>query len=154
MIPIDMERAARRLTLVSPLSYIEEEGLDPFSWGPEEGECLFCFQTGEGTEGIEVEEERFLGSLIFGARAGTASTGERIRELPRGAYLFVQLREILKREEILHLAAELHREGLWQRFSLEPRFFLRYLFEDRRGVTQLFRPLRGNINPAAEPPQP
>jgi hypothetical protein len=130
----------RKLTLVSPLLYVEEGGLDPFS-PPGEGEYLFCFETGAG--GIDVEDERFLGAPLFAARAGKAGQGEKSRELPAGVYLFVQPGEIPRREGIIHLAAELHREGLWQRFSMERRLFLRYLSEDHRRLIQFFRPLPG-----------
>jgi hypothetical protein len=60
--------------------------------------------------------------------------------LPAGDYLFSQKREILSREEILYLAAELQKEALWRRLSPEPRFYLRRLYEDGKGVTQLWRP--------------
>ncbi|MDR0719408.1 MAG: hypothetical protein LBF78_07200 [Treponema sp.] len=60
--------------------------------------------------------------------------------LPAGDYLFLQKREVLNREEILYLAAELQKESLWRRLSPEPRFYLRRLYEDGKGVTQLWRP--------------
>jgi hypothetical protein len=143
MIPVDMEKAMRKLTLMSPLPYIEVRGLDPFARPSGDRECLFCFETGDRAGGIEAEEEGFLGPLVFSARAGTAVEGERTRELPQGSYLFAQFREIPERGEIIRLAVELHKEGLWQRYIMEPRFFLRYLFEGPRGVVQILRPLRG-----------
>jgi hypothetical protein len=143
MIPVDMEQAMRQLTLMSPLPYVEAPGLDPFARPSGGGERLFCFETGDQAGGIDAEEDRFLGPLLFSARAGTAGRGEKPRELPRGAYLFAQFREIPEKSGIIRLAVELHKEGLWQRFVMEPRFFLRYLFEDRREVIQILRPLQG-----------
>jgi len=35
---------------------------------------------------------------------------------------------------------EVQDEGLWQRLKLAKRFYVRYLFEENRGVTQIWRP--------------
>jgi hypothetical protein len=61
-------------------------------------------------------------------------------ELPRGNYLFAQVRETLSRDEIIDLAIEVQSEGLWQRLELGFKYYLRFLFEDGSPVTQVFRP--------------
>ena len=92
-----------------------------------DGEKLFYFELDEAGE-FEPDKTRFLDNPV--------SCGE----LPPGDYLFAQKRETLNHKEIIDLAIEIHQEGLWQRLILGKRLYLRYLFEDGREVTQLFRP--------------
>jgi hypothetical protein len=137
-----------RLNLVSPLYYVRETGADPFVPSEEGGEYLFCFEL-EPSLVLEFEPDpaAFPGSLVFGGKAvhpaGAAdcTQGEKLT-LPAGNYLFFQARDILGKEEIAEMAVEIQQEGLWQRLKPGTRVYLRRLFEDRRGVTQLFRPYR------------
>jgi hypothetical protein len=65
--------------------------------------------------------------------------------LPAGQYIFSQKREILSRDEILEMTVEIQQEALWQRLIPAPRLYLRYLSEDGRGVTQVFRPYKEEV---------
>ena len=119
-----------RLNLLSSLYYAPGDASDPFSYREGDGEKLFYFELDEAQyRNIEPDKRKLLGNPAFGAP-----------ELPRGNYLFSQKREILNQEDIINLAVEIQSEGLWQRLLLERGLYLRYLFEDGRGVTQLFRP--------------
>jgi hypothetical protein len=155
-----------RLHLVSPLYYVRDEGInrdttnrgsrgstnqgnttDPFSYREEWGEMLFHFQLDENqSQSIEPDEKVLLSALISGGRAAdpeeAQSTGAAL-VLPEGDYLFSQVREILNPGDIAGLAAEVQKEGLWQRLRPGGELYLRYLFEDGRGVTQVFRPYTG-----------
>jgi len=146
-----METGISRLNLISPLYYAPGEKTDPFSYREDmEGaagvEELFCFELDESQfRSIEPDREKILGVLVFCGVSATdtapkAAEGEKLLQLPRGDYLFVQKRAILSREDTAGLAVELQQEGLWQRLLPGKRLYLRYLFEDGRGVTQLFRP--------------
>jgi hypothetical protein len=141
-----------RLHLVSPLYYIRidntiDNTTDPFSYREEMGEMLFHFELDpDQSRSIEPDERVLLSALISGGRAPRprepVSPDEALL-LPRGNYLFSQMREILSHEDIISLAAEVQKEGLWQRLRPGTELYLRYLFEDRRGVTQIFRPYAG-----------
>jgi hypothetical protein len=134
------------LKLISALYYVPTTERNPFSYREAEGERIFCFELDEkGYLSFEPDKTRLLGNLIFGGEltkdAETAGeTGHRFAELPKGNYLFAQQREILSRDDIITLAIEIQREGLWQRLKPGKLLYLRYLFEDGRPVTQLFRP--------------
>jgi hypothetical protein len=142
-----------RLNLVSPLYYIRDEKADPFARREESEEMLFCFEI-DPAQGLSIEpdESRLLTALIFGGRAADPGTpaadpGEvpgafagAALQLPAGNYLFSQEREMLSRDEIAGMAAEVQKEGLWQRLRPGKELYLRYLFEDGKGVTQIFRP--------------
>ena len=128
------------LDLRAPLRYAETPGLDPFSC-PVPGasdELLFCFELDpEQAAGIEPDPACFPGKLLFAGR----EDGERgEKTLPAGQYLFIQRREALRREEIIDMAVEQQKDGLWERLRLENRLYIRRLFEDNSQVTQLFRP--------------
>jgi hypothetical protein len=133
-----------RLHLVSPLYYLRDEGIEPFSYSEEGGETLFYFELDPNqSQSIEPDERLLLSALIAGGRAAgpedSVAPGKAL-VLPAGNYLFSQVREILSREDSISLAAEVQKEGLWQRLCPGAAFYLRYLFEDGRGVTQVFRP--------------
>jgi len=122
------------LTLLSPLHYsaAKSDPADdnPFNYREEDGEKLYCFMLNENEySGFEPDKKTLLGSLVFSADT-----------LPAGKYLFAQKREILSREEIIDMAVEIQAEGLWQRLRPGKTLYLRYLFEDSRPVTQLYRP--------------
>jgi hypothetical protein len=112
-----------RLNLVSPLSFTPHEG----------GESLFCFEL-ESSESLKFEPEpaKLLGSSLNAERP----------ILPAGLYMFSQMRSMLSKDEILEMAVEIQKEALWQRLIPEPRLYLRYLYEDGRDVTQIFRPFK------------
>ena len=134
-----------QLNLRSPIFYKKLETAEPFSWKAADREKIFCFQLDETQGGsFEPDIARLLGSLLF---CGEAAEPENINrepgfELPRGNYIFAQKRELLSKDEIIDLAAEIQKEGLWQRLELADKLYLRYLFEDGSPVTQLFRGLK------------
>jgi hypothetical protein len=120
--------------------------IDPFSYHVEMGEMLFHFELEPNqSRSIEPDGEVLLSALIAGGRAAGPEeiSPEKALVLPRGTYLFSQVKEILGRQDIISLAVEVQKEGLWQRLLPGKELYLRYLFEDRRGVTQVFRPYTG-----------
>ncbi|MDR0585000.1 MAG: hypothetical protein LBG57_11735 [Treponema sp.] len=130
-----------RLDLRAPLCYAEAPDLKPFVYaggGGPRGEAVFCFELDPGeSRSIEPDRKRFLGALVFAARAEGGAAALRI---PPGQYLFSQKREALGREDCIDLAVEQQKDGLWERLKPESLLYLRYLFEDGSPVTQLFRP--------------
>jgi hypothetical protein len=149
-----------RLNLRAPLFYRENTALVPFPKDVIEGEQLFCFGLEHSiSRSIEPSPAAYLGPLLFGGTsaadcalqaAGPAANGaetgretpDRPLELPAGDYLFAQERNPLGREAFIALAIEVQKEGLWEREEPEDRLYLRYVFEDGRTVTQVFRPYK------------
>jgi len=135
-----LETEILKFNLVSPLYFAPGKDLNPFEH--REGEALFCFDLDEGSYmSFEPDKTKLLEKLTFcgyAIKAGEDTTDA--AELPAGNYIFAQKREILSREEITALAAEIQQEGLWQRLLPGKKLYLRYLFEDGRFVTQIFRP--------------
>jgi len=142
------------LNLLSSLYYIPRgnspaETLDPFDSHDiitrRGRETLFCFELDETEcESFNPGKEKLFGHLVFcGEAAGEPAEKEpaALLELPQGKYLFSQKRELLNREQIVSMAVEIQQEGLWQRLKPGRRLYLRYLFEDGKWVTQLFRPV-------------
>jgi hypothetical protein len=135
-----------RLELRSPLFYQADSALVPFQYGIEAGELLFCFELDPAqSRSIEPDPAALLGPLVFAGRSGE-STGAQL-ELPAGRYLFAQerregngLRDALDEREFIEMAVEVQKDGLWERLTPADRLYLRYLFEDGRAVTQVFRP--------------
>jgi len=130
------------LTLLSPLYYTDADN-DPFNYREGDGEKLYCFMLNENeSSGFEPEKKALFDHLVFSASAVTCAQGEMVKAqtLPEGSYLFAQKREILSREEIIDMAIEIQAEGLWRRLKPGKTLYLRYLFEDSRSVTQLYRP--------------
>ena len=135
--------ASVRLRLCTPLEYISAPGLEPFAcpFVPDEAapELLFCFEIDKEQGGrIEPQADVFLGKLIFSGK-GDGKKGD--VTLAAGLYLFVQKRRVLGREECISMAIEQQKDGLWERFRLINRLYIRFLFEDGSPVTQLFRPV-------------
>lgn len=111
--------------------------MQPFEHTDLQEEAVFCFE-------LEPGGEASLGTFLFGgtdAPDPSASEDPAVFELPAGNYMFAQVRNILSREEFMWMAREVQKEGLRQGASLGNRLYLRYLFEDGKGVTQAFRPL-------------
>jgi hypothetical protein len=139
-----------KLELLAPLVYAEDRGLKPFEnqGGPGDqaagDDRLFCFETGAGQGGsIEPDPALFLGPLIFSGRtAKNADSAGEGWELPAGTYLFAQERRILNRDECIFMAIEIQKDGLWERLEPDSRLYLRFLTEDGRELTQVFRPCR------------
>ena len=146
-----MKPEISRLNLVSPIYYIPLEKPDPFGCPGEAefasgGEKLFCFELDKTQySSFDPDKEKLLGTLVCGGKTAgqppdcVNGAGKNFLELPRGNYLFVQKREILCRDEIIALAVEIQQEGLWQRLKPGEKLYLRFLYEDGSGVTQLFR---------------
>ena len=140
------ESATMRLDLRSPLLYAESPGLAPIAYAentpgnPALGEQLFCFEINpEQSRSIEPDREQFLGAMVF-AGSGPDCQGATVT-LPAGIYLFAQKREALGREDCIDLAIEQQKDGLWERHQPQALLYVRYLFEDGKPVTQLFRPI-------------
>jgi hypothetical protein len=132
-----------RLELRSPLFYREEPGLVPFRYEIQAGETLFCFGLDKAQgRSIEPDPAALLGPLVFGGLALGGRLPDGPLELPAGSYLFAQEREALSREEVIGMAVEVQKDGLWERLAPGGRLYVRYLFEDGRAVTQVFRPFR------------
>jgi hypothetical protein len=129
-----------RLDLRAPLLYAEAPGLAPFNCPIPEGsqEFLFCFEIdADQAASIEPTADCFLGELVF---SGRKNGGHGEKTLPAGLYLFAQRRNALCREEIINMALEKKKDGLWERLNPGKRLYLRLLSEDGSPVTQLFRP--------------
>jgi hypothetical protein len=130
------------LNLLSPLYYVETDS-DPFNYMEGDGERLYCFLINKSeSSGFEPDKKALIDRLVFSASAITGAQGETVKSqaLPEGSYLFAQKREILSREEIIDMAVEIQAEGLWRRLKPGNTLYLRYLFEDSKSVTQLYRP--------------
>ncbi|MDR2495385.1 MAG: hypothetical protein LBD24_09220 [Spirochaetaceae bacterium] len=132
-----------RLTLYAPLFYDPDHTLSPFAVaGKGAGETLFLFAIPqEQAFSIEPEPEGYLGAPLF---AGTARVEEGSGEfaLPAGNYLFAQARGELDAADVVWMAAEVQKDGLWEKRVLTDRLYLRRLFEHGGPVTQVFRPFR------------
>jgi hypothetical protein len=139
--PVFMDHeGAKRLELRAPLLFTPDPLLLPFRYGGEVQELLFCFALDE-TQGCSIEPDpaRFLGPLISAGHAAESGQ-EHTLELPRGRYIFAQEREALGKDGVISMAIEVQKDGLWERLRLEGRLYLRYLREDGKPVTQVFRP--------------
>ena len=110
-------------------------------------EFIFCFEV-EPAQGCSIEpiKDNLLMSLIFTGKRNVNNTGfikkttiENEILLPAGEYLFIQCREALNKEQWLDMAVEQQKDGLWERYKLMNRLYVRYLFEDGKQVTQVLR---------------
>ena len=129
-----------RLHLLNPLFYFSDES-NAVDFRPEDKERLLCFKV-EESEALRFEPDKnhFPGSLVFTGKAlGKEFLREPGMELKKGEYIFTQVQEILNPEEIIDLAIEVQNEGLWQRLEIGPCFYVRFLMEENRGVTQIWR---------------
>jgi hypothetical protein len=140
------ESSLVHLDLRAPLEYETAPELVPFNCPQPSNESapelLFCFELAREQAGrIDPQEDHFLGELVF---SGKEKNGSDTVRLPAGLYLFSQQRGSLNREECIAMAIEQHKDGLWERLSLENILYIRLLFEDGSPVTQIFRPYREN----------
>jgi hypothetical protein len=106
-------------------------------------EILHCYRVNpKQYRNFEPDFENFLGNLIFTGRKAI-NPDESTVSLPEGLYLFVQCRDDkpLKRDEWLDLAIEQQKDGLWERHKLSDLVYIRFLYEDGKTVTQVFRPI-------------
>jgi hypothetical protein len=152
-----------KLHLQSPLYYQRDDSLEPFDGIPGMAEIppgaefLFAFTLDPvKARSIEPDRGQFPGQLLFrgiseppGVPGQPAYPGLPAREdqagrvmLPRGIYLFAQVRELLDRENFIDMAIEVQKDGLWERYTPDSRLYLRYLYEETSPVTQIFRPLK------------
>jgi hypothetical protein len=147
------ESSLIRLEICAPLFYINSPEQTPFPRNIKgetlddcSGERLFCFELDpEESLSIEPRRERFLGPLILSGSGPVQETDLRaesgIIQLAAGVYLFTQKREVLDREACIDMAIEQQKDGLWERYKLQNRLYIRRLFEDSSPVTQIFRPI-------------
>jgi len=152
-----MKPEITRLNLINPLYYVPEPELDPFvnpflQAGEEakNRESLFCFKIADSIAN-EFEPDRvfYPGDLVFAGSAESekdivcniksAGSGMSFFELPRGNYIFMQIRDVPGKNGIIDFVIETQKEGLWQRLMLGSRYYVRYVFEECP-VTQIFRP--------------
>jgi hypothetical protein len=149
------EASLTRLNLCAPLFYTGVPGLEPFAYqasgddAPDKGprvEELFCFEIDPAAgRSFEPDRNSFPGTLVFAGRdagSGISPHAETV-QIPAGLYLFTQKRAALGRDECIDMAIEQQKDGLWERLRPDNRLYVRYLFEDGRPVSQLFRPYSG-----------
>jgi hypothetical protein len=143
------------LDLRAPLVYRAATEAQPFSGETLCGEGIFHFAINpQQYLSIEPEEETYLDELIGRgiladgtdpeASSDSLQTGNTAAEtlvLPAGPYLFAQTKGILRREDFVVMAVEVQKEGLWRDLVLDSTLYLRYLCEEGRPVTQIFRPI-------------
>jgi hypothetical protein len=151
-----MEMDTLRLELCAPLIYNKSLNPPPLRDGQNSGESgavieqLFCFEL-DSRQGLSIEPERgqFLGGLLFSGfkhqqdqdSPFSANALTETVQLPAGAYLFTQKREALGKEDIIDMAIEQQKDGLWERNKPQNVLYIRFLFEDEKHVTQIFRPI-------------
>jgi hypothetical protein len=131
-----------KLDLRSPLTYARTVDLPAVM--AENEEFLLCFDLDRAQSlSIEPESELLLGRLVFSGRKSGGCDSFQAEEvfLPAGIYLFVQAAGALDRKEWLDLAIEQQKDGLWERHKPENRLYVRFLHEEGKFATQLFRPL-------------
>ena len=129
-----------KLDLRAPLVYAQIVDL-PVDM-TEKDEFLSCYEL-DPVQGLSIEpdRDRLLGPLLFHGRLNSGGKSGLTVSLPEGEYLFVQCRSALTRDEWLDLAIEQQKDGLWEIYKPTNRLYVRYLYEDGRPVTQLFRAL-------------
>jgi hypothetical protein len=137
----------KKLILASPLMYTKDNFLRFPVCGTVRGEVLFRMALDPSrSRGIEPDRRFFPGSPAAGGTAGDGDGTPAIEapdrlELPAGTYIFTQVQELADRETLIDMIIETQREALWERLSPDDHFYIRYLVEDGRTVTQVFRPV-------------
>ena len=149
-----MKPEIRKLNLLNPL-FCNRIKADPSDYLYREfdrqiGEMIFCFEIGE-TARAEFEPDRkyFPGRLVFFGNSIKNKTADSAAEpaMIPGDYLFLQKDGISTEDESAELAMDLHQECLWQRLKPANRYFLRYVYEDNRYVTQIFWAINAEPQP-------
>jgi len=152
-----------KLRLCAPLIYlkIDNKNDDICKILSKYEEYLLCFELNPlQSRNIEPDQRQFLGSQVFTGRKIEGENlvqdenfisyetnknfdNSEIAVLPQGLYLLVQRRSVqtLGRAEWLDMAIEQQKDGLWERNKLGNLLYVRYLYEDRAFVTQVFRPV-------------
>ena len=137
-----------RLDLQNPLFYDPDPALKPFDMPftseHKKKEMLFCFEIEEAASlEFDAKREFFPGTLLACGQALNGNplglTEKSLVELPKARYFFAQVRELLDREAIIDLIMDIQQEALWQRTIPDKRLYLRFLYEDKSFVTQVFR---------------
>ena len=146
-----MSLTIHTLDLRAPFEYLPDTDLDPFTT-PVYSEQAACFLISpELSTSIEPPEVSYLGTLLFSGRIAQDLNREAKHAdplsctIPKGLYLFAQIRSSVDRELFTAMAIEVQKEGLWRKLEMEPRVFLRVLMEEDGIVSQVFRPLKTNL---------
>jgi len=140
-----------KLDLRSPLLYLCVKELS--SKFNKNDEFLLCYDLNPiQSLSIEPDKEELPGTLVFrgykaeNSRLSPENLTVETVTLPAGEYLFTQRRDTLSKEKTvnfykdwLDLAIEQQKDGLWERYKLKNMLYVRYLFEDGKFVTQIFR---------------
>jgi hypothetical protein len=138
------------LDLRSPLFYISVKNL-PSKFNENDDFLLYYELNPLQSLSIEPDREQLPCFLVFSGvktddnrQAQGDLTAETVT-LPDGKYLFTQSRSFNNENPVnyytdwLDLAIEQQKDGLWQRYKLTNKLYVRYLFEDGKFVTQIFR---------------
>ena len=137
-----------RLQLCAPLIY-KKNSVEPGEWYVQgSGARILCFELNPAQyRSIEPEQGLFLGKLLFSGTAVPEDSGgfaaNSLAEtviVPAGVYLFSQQHELLDRDACVEFAVEQQKDGLWEKHNLGNLLYIRFLFEDNKHVTQIFRP--------------
>jgi hypothetical protein len=126
------------LSLCSPLFYASIDKIPAKIQGNEEYLLYFELDSVQSIS-IEPDKERLPGSLVFTGK-GVVNSGQKgLFEVSAGKYLFTQYRG---EPEWLDMAVEQQKDALWERCIPDNKLYVRFLYEDGSGVTQLLRPLK------------
>uniref|UniRef100_A0A7C3ILA1 Uncharacterized protein n=1 Tax=Gracilinema caldarium TaxID=215591 RepID=A0A7C3ILA1_9SPIR len=129
------------LDLRAPFIYTQSIAEDPFGQPPHE-EAMACFSLDRDVaQSIEPDAEHYLGPLLFRGTKSSEAPDTDDCVIPKGLYLFAQIREAPQRDLFTAMAIEVQKEGLWRRMEMENRVFIRILKEEDEVVTQVLRPI-------------
>jgi hypothetical protein len=138
------------LDLRSPLLYLSVKNL-PSKFNENDEFLLYYELDPVQSQSIEPVREQLPCFLVFSGvktddncQPQGGLTAEEAA-LPAGKYLFTQSRSLSDEISVnfytdwLDLAIEQQKDGLWERYKLTNKLYVRYLFEDGKFVTQIFR---------------
>lgn len=129
------------LDLRAPFIYAIGAATDPFIT-PIYEEQIACFSIPPNlTQSIEPDINTYLGPLRFTGFKPTEAIEVTDCTIPKGLYLFAQIRERPERDLFTAMAIEVQKEGLWRGLQMEQVVFMRVLKEEDEFVTQVLRPL-------------
>jgi hypothetical protein len=143
------------LNLCNPLFYLSVKDL-PLKLGKNDEFLLYYELNPIQSLNIEPDREHLPGILIFsGVKTEDNNSLQKDKLtpqtmiLPAGKYLFSQFRIDFNDEkpsnfytDWVDLAIEQQKDGLWEQYKLENKLYVRYLFEDSKFVTQIFRVIK------------